>query len=166
MMKCLFIQSSAWLSIIQIFSSQVIRIILQVMLVIISTITVIYTLVTTTQEETRSGMVWSLGLTIVLPSLVEMMWLAKWFSHTRRVRLRRLEMCGQELVKRIVTSYTIMVMLLVELSSMVLLLTMSGDKEMFWAIFGLNSFSCILLSSNPVLEWVVGRSVKVANIFL
>ena len=166
MMKCLFIQSSAWLSIIQIFSSQVIRIILQVMLVIISTITVIYTLVTTTQEETRSGMVWSLVLTVVLPSFVEMMWLAKWFSHTRRVRLRRLEMCGQELVRRIVTSYTIMVMLLVELSSMVLLLTMSGDKEMFWAIFGLNSFSCILLSSNPVLEWVVGRSVKVANIFL
>ena len=165
-MKCLFIQNCAWLSIHHIFSSQVIRIILQVMLVIISTITVIYTLVTTTQEETRSVMVWSLGLTIFLPSLVSVTWLVKWFSYTRRVRLRRLEMCGQELVKRIVTSYTIMVMLVVEMSSMVLLLTMSGDKEMFWAIFGLNSFNCIMLSAHPVLEWGVTRYDKVANIIL
>ena len=75
-------------------------------------------------------------------------------------------MCGQELVKRIVTSYTILVMLLVEMSSMVLLLTMSGDKEMFWAIFGLNSFNCIMLSANPMLEWGVARYDKVAKIIL
>ena len=73
---------------------------------------------------------------------------------------------GKEVIHRIVTSYTIMVMLLVELSSLMLMLTMSGDKEMFWAIFGLNCLNCLVLSANPVLAWIFMKWDRAARIIL
>ena len=73
MMKCLFVQNSAWMSISHLFASQAIRVMFKVLMVMLSSFTIIYTLITTTQEETKSTMVWGVCLSIVMPSLVEVM---------------------------------------------------------------------------------------------
>ena len=73
MMKCLFIQNSAWLSLPHLFTSQTIRIICKVFMVMLTSLTIIYTLVTTTQEETKVTIVLGLCITLVLPSVVEVM---------------------------------------------------------------------------------------------
>ena len=70
---------------------------------------------------------------------------------------------GKEVIHRIVTGYTIMAMLMVELSSLLLLLTMSGDKEMFWAIFGLNCLNSLVLAANPVLSCVFVKWERAAQ---
>ena len=165
-MKCLFIQSSAWLTVPHLFTSRTIRIMSKVMLLLVTCFTIIYTLVTTTQEEDKTTLVMGPCISLVLPSMMEMMWLAQWFSHSKRVREETFHIRGKGVITKIVTSYTIMIMLLVEISSMLLLLTMSGDREMFWAIFGLNCLNCLVLTTNPVLPLLFTRWEGAAQLIL
>ena len=151
MTKCFFIHSSVWLIIPKLFNSRGVQLPFKVVVVLIAGFTVFHTLTTTTQEESSQTILLSSTISLILPSLLVLAWLAKWFSMKRRARDANAKISRKELIRLTLTSYSVLMMLLVELSSLMVLLTMAGDKEVFWAMFGLNCINSVVMASNPLL---------------